>query len=258
MEIIKFSESKQIAFYAASFIAREINNKPDSSLGLTTGSTSIETYKILIEKYKKKTVDFSKVTAFTINEFFGFSIDDECSLASFIKRNFYNDINILPPNMIFFDGKAANTSTECVRFDSLLLSKGGIDLQFLGLGSNGHVAFNEPADTFPTISYLAKLEKETILSNAHRFKSVEATPKYAYTMGIGMIFQAVKILLVAMGKEKANTIRQVILGPVTPKCPASLLQIHNNVTVLLDSDASSALEESSALLKSSGYKITNY
>ncbi len=243
MEIIKFIDSKNISSYCASLIAATISKNNYSVLGLATGSTPLETYKVLIEQYNRKNLDFSKVTTFNLDEYCGLSVENEQSFAYYMKRYLFDHINIKHTNTHIFNGKAVDSSLECERYEDLILSKGGIDILLLGIGTNGHIAFNEPAESFPVKSHLVKLTRETIQANSRFFKSSNEVPHHAYTMGVGTIFSAKKILLLATGKIKAKAIRNTILGPVTPLCPASLLQLHKNITVLLDTSAASEIDK---------------
>lgn len=237
MEILVFESSDKIAEHAAALIAACIQDKADAVLGLATGSTPVDTYNKLIDLYRAGQVDFSKVTSINLDEYAGLSIDDEQSYARFMRDNLFDSINISPASTHILNGKAADLQSECQRYDKLIIEKCGIDLQLLGIGPNGHVAFNEPCEYFPMTSHLVDLSDETIQANARFFDSSYEVPKQALTMGTGQIFKARKILLLATGEDKASVIKSSLLGPVTPMCPASILQLHSDVTFLLDSSA---------------------
>lgn len=241
MEIIIFDNTKKLAAHSASLIAACVKEKADAVLGLATGSTPVETYQVLIDLNKSGALDFSKVTSINLDEYVGLGPEDEQSYARFMKENLFDSINIAPANTHILNGKAQNLTQECLRYDSLIVEKGGIDLQLLGIGPNGHIAFNEPCDHFPMTSHLVDLTDETIQANARFFNSMDEVPKQALTMGTGQIIKARKILLLATGAGKSAAVTSALLGPVTPMCPASILQLHNNVTFLLDSSAASGI-----------------
>jgi glucosamine-6-phosphate deaminase len=237
VEILFFDSTDKLAEHAASLIAASVQKKADAVLGLATGSTPLESYKKLISLYRAGQLDLSKVTSINLDEYVGLSKVDEQSYARFMQENLFDSVNISPANTHIFNGQAADLRLECQRYDELIVKKGGIDLQILGIGPNGHIAFNEPDNFFPMTSHLVDLTDETIQANARFFNSYDAVPKQALTMGTGQIFKARKILLLATGEGKEAAVRSAVLGPVTPFCPASILQLHSDVTFLLDISA---------------------
>lgn len=241
MEVQIFENSDKLAEQAASLIAACIHHKPNAVLGLATGSTPVETYKILIDLYQSGQLDFSKVSSINLDEYVGLSKDDEQSYARFMRENLFDCINISPANTHIFNGKAADLQQECRRYDELIVEKGGIDLQILGIGPNGHIAFNEPSDHFPMTAHVVDLSDETIQANARFFDSSHEVPRQALTLGTGQIFKARKILLLATGEGKEEPVRSALFGPVTPYCPASILQLHSDVTFLLDPVAAAGI-----------------
>ena len=195
----------------------------------------------MIELYNQGSVDFSKVTTFNLDEYCKLDINDRNSYHSFMHENLFNHINIPEENINFLDGNAEDMEIECREYENKIKNAGGIDIQLLGIGSNGHIAFNEPADAFQRWSHVVALKESTIKDNSRFFSSIEEVPTHAVTMGIGSIMQAKRILSIAIGKNKAKAIKQLINGNVTPWCPASVLQFHKDVTLMLDKEAASLL-----------------
>nr|MCR5208547.1 glucosamine-6-phosphate deaminase [Eubacterium sp.] len=191
--------------------------------------------------YKQGAVDFSKVTTFNLDEYCSLDVKDKNSYHSFMYKNLFNHINIPEENINFLNGNARDLEAECKSYEKKIRAAGGIDIQLLGIGSNGHIAFNEPANAFQRWSHVVKLKQSTIEDNSRFFDSVEEVPTEAITMGIGSIMQAERILIIAIGEKKAKAIKQVIDGNVTPECPASILQFHKDVTLMLDKGAASLL-----------------
>lgn len=227
---------------AANIISAKIIIKPDSILGLATGSTPKGTYKQLIEWYNKGDIDFSKTKSVNLDEYKNLSSSNEQSYAYFMQENFFNHINIDKNNTFIPNGLAQNPEQECARYDSVIKDLGGIDLQLLGIGSNGHIGFNEPSDHFKKGTHLVELAKETVLANSRFFNNIDEVPKFAYSMGIQSIMYAKSILLLASGKEKAEAVYQLFKGNISPKVPATILQLHPNVTVIADEDACQLLK----------------
>ncbi len=241
MNVLVFDTEEQIGIAAGYYMCGQVLQKPDSVLGLATGSTPIKAYDHMIKLYKQGAVDFSQVTTFNLDEYCNLDIHDKNSYHSFMYENLFDEINIPAENINFLDGNADNTEHECKEYEKRIKRAGGIDIQLLGIGSNGHIAFNEPADSFQRWSHVVALKESTIKDNSRFFNSIEEVPTHALTMGIGSIMQARKILIIALGEHKAKAVKQVIDGQVTPQCPASVLQFHKDVTLMLDKGAASLL-----------------
>ena len=241
MNVLVFDSEEQIGIAAGYYMCGQVLQKPDSILGLATGSSPIRAYKHMIELYEQGAVDFSKVTTFNLDEYVELDINDKNSYHTFMYENLFNHINIPDENINFLDGNAADLKKECVEYEQRIKDAGGIDIQLLGIGSNGHIAFNEPADSFQRWSHVVELKESTIKDNSRFFDSVSDVPTRAVTMGIGSIMQARRILIIALGEKKAKAIKQVINGHVTPECPASVLQFHKDVTLMLDRSAASLI-----------------
>ena len=241
MNVLIYDNEEQIGIAAGNYMCGQVLQKPDSILGLATGSTPLKPYSQMIELYKKGIVDFSKVTTFNLDEYVNLDVNDKNSYHSFMHENLFDHINIPEENINFLDGNAEDLEEECRRYEKKIKAAGGIDIQLLGIGSNGHIAFNEPADCFQRWSHVVTLKESTVKDNSRFFKSIEEVPTQAVTMGIGSIMQAKKILIIAIGENKAKAIKQLIDGNVTPMCPASVLQFHKDVTLMLDKAAASLI-----------------
>lgn len=241
MNVLIYDNEEQIGIAAGNYMCGQVLQKPDSILGLATGSTPLKPYSQMIELYKKGIVDFSKVTTFNLDEYVNLDVNDKNSYHSFMHENLFDHINIPEENINFLDGNAEDPEEECRRYEKKIKAAGGIDIQMLGIGSNGHIAFNEPADCFQRWSHVVTLKESTVKDNSRFFKSIEEVPTQAVTMGIGSIMQAKKILIIAIGENKAKAIKQLIDGNVTPMCPASVLQFHKDVTLMLDKAAASLI-----------------
>lgn len=234
-----FPNAKALAQSAAILISSQIIRKPDSVIGLATGSTPIATYQELIRLYQEKAVDFSKATTFNLDEYVGIPISHPCSYHAFMQVQLLDHVNFKASFLP--DGNAKALSRECRRYDAAILKAGGIDLQLLGIGHNGHIGFNEPADNFGYGTQVVNLTNSTIQANKRFFNSERDVPRQAVSMGIGTIMAAREIMLLATGSEKAEAVRKMVKGPVTPSLPASILRLHHNVTLLLDEAAASKL-----------------
>ena len=222
---------------AASIMASQITLKPDSVLGLATGSTPIGIYEQLTAWNQDGELDFSQITTVNLDEYYGLAPDDEQSYHYFMAEHLFSKVNLPKGRQFLPDGKNLDADRECERYQDLISLLGGIDMQLLGLGHNGHIGFNEPSDAFVKDVHLVDLAEKTIEANKRFFDRVEDVPRKAYTMGIGTIFQAKKILLVVSGAEKAGILRQVMYGPICPQVPGSILQLHSDVTVVADRKA---------------------
>ncbi len=243
LKIIIAKDYDQISREASLLIAEEIQKKPDLVLGLATGSTPLGTYKELIRLYREKKLDFSRVKTFNLDEYYGLSPDSKQSYAYYMKENFFKHINILTANTHIPDGKAGNIDEECKHYDRMIEEHGGIDLQILGIGSSGHIGFNEPEKELDINTHLVELSKKTISDNSRFFNSKEEVPTHAITMGLGSIMRAKKILLLVYGANKAGIIPQIINGRFTTEVPASILQIHADTTVIIDEELVNNIED---------------
>lgn len=241
MNVLIYESEEQIGIAAGNYMCGQVLQKPDSVLGLATGSTPLKPYGQMIELYKKGVVDFSSVTTFNLDEYVNLDINDKNSYHSFMHENLFDHINIPEKSINFLNGNAEDLEQECKDYEQKIKNAGGIDIQLLGIGSNGHIAFNEPADCFQRWSHVVTLKESTVKDNSRFFNSIEEVPTQAVTMGIGSIMQAKKILIIALGANKAKAIKQLIDGNVTPMCPASVLQFHTDVTLMLDKAAASLL-----------------
>ncbi|MCG8498908.1 MAG: glucosamine-6-phosphate deaminase [Firmicutes bacterium] len=226
-----------LSYLAANIIAEQIKNKPDTVLGLATGSTPMGTYKELVRRNKKGAVDFSGVTTFNLDEYYKISGDNPQSYHYFMYRNLFDHININRNNIHIPDGNTASVEQECERYDRLIRDAGGIDLQVLGIGSNGHIGFNEPASELITKTHLTALTENTIQDNARFFNHADEVPVHAITMGLGTILKAKRIILLISGKNKAEIFKKAFEGKITTNLPASLLQLHPDTTVIVDEEA---------------------
>ncbi|MDI9521565.1 MAG: glucosamine-6-phosphate deaminase [Bacillota bacterium] len=238
--IVHVFESKdQVAKAAGAIFAAQILKKPDSILGLATGSTPIETYAELVKMYKAGILDFSKAKTFNLDEYVGLPASHPESYISFMRRNLFDHINLKEYHLP--NGLAKDLEQECRDYENTIKQAGGIDLQLLGIGNNGHIGFNEPNDHFVYSTNRVKLAESTIKANRRFFDSEDQVPREALSMGIGTIMQAKSILMICLGEGKAEVVEKMINGPVDPKVPASILRTHHHVTVLLDQAAASKL-----------------
>ena len=237
MRIIRAKNYEHMSRQAANLISAQVILKPDSVLGLATGSSPIGTYEQLIEWHKKGDLDFSRVRTVNLDEYVGLAPVDSQSYYCFMRRNFFDHVNIYPANTHIPYGLNPNAEDECSRYDETIHRLGGIDLQLLGLGVNGHIGFNEPADAFPKGTHMVSLTDSTVQANKRFFEKEEDVPRYAYTMGICDIMQAKRVVMVVSGANKAETVKRAFFGPVTPACPASILQLHPDFTLVADEAA---------------------
>ena len=232
MKIIETKSYDELSRIASDLILEQINEKADSVISLATGSTPIGTYKCLIEACKKGEVDFSKVRTINLDEYCGLSPSNEQSYRYFMDDNLFNHININKDNTFLPDGLAEDLDAECVRYDNLINDLGSIDIQILGIGVNGHVAFNEPSDSFPSGTHIEHLTELTIESNSRFFEDIKLVPTTAITVGMKSIMSAKKVILLASGINKKEIIEKSLYGKITPNVPASILQLHPNLIVI--------------------------
>ena len=242
MKIFRTKDYEEMSRKAANLISAQILLKPDCVLGLATGSTPIGIYDQLVEWYKKGDLDFSTVKTVNLDEYKGLTRDNEQSYYYFMHHHLFDRVNIDEENTHVPNGKVENGDEECLRYEALIKSMGGVDLQLLGLGRNGHIGFNEPAADFPKITHCVDLTESTIEANKRFFASADEVPRQAYTMGIGTIMKADKILVVANGENKADAVAAMVQGKINPEVPASILQLHNNVILVADEAALSKLK----------------
>ena len=211
--------------------------KPHAVLGLATGSTPVGAYKQLVEWYNKGDLDFANVTSVNLDEYKGLSPENDQSYRYFMNTNLFNHVNINKERTFVPNGLEPDSEKACAAYNETIRSVGGIDLQLLGLGNNGHIGFNEPNGQFDRTTHCVNLTQSTIEANKRFFASEEDVPRQAYTMGIKTIMQAKKILIVVNGENKADIVERAFFGPVTPEVPASILQLHNDVTLVGDEAA---------------------
>ena len=243
MKIIEASDYQAMSRKAANIISAQVILFPRCVLGLATGSTPLGIYKQLIDWYEKGDVDFSEIRSVNLDEYCGLSPENSQSYHYYMRENFLLHINIKPENTYVPNGMSPDMQEECKRYDQLITALGGIDLQLLGLGNTGHIGFNEPNESFDKMTHQVRLKEKTIRDNSRFFSSIDEVPKSAVTMGIKAIMQAKKIMLVVNGAEKADILERTLFGPVTPAVPASILQLHPNVTVVADSAALTIVRE---------------
>lgn len=237
MRLYRAKDYNDLSRKAANIISAQVIMKPDCVLGLATGSSPLGTYRQLIEWYKKGDLDFSEVKSVNLDEYKGLPKDNDQSYYYFMHQNFFKDININPENTHIPNGMEPDSEKECSRYNQVISDLGGIDLQLLGLGHNGHIGFNEPDTAFAKMTHCVDLAPSTIEANKRFFASADDVPRQAYTMGIKTIMQARKILLIVSGEDKAQILYDVLNGPITPHGPASILQLHSDVTVVADEAA---------------------
>lgn len=242
MRIIKTADYNDMSRKAANIISAQIINKASSVLGLATGSTPIKTYEYLIERYKNGDLDFSGITTFNLDEYYGLPKTNEKSYYYFMYDKLFSHVNINPANVHIPDGTNKNADNECMEYEKSILRAGGIDLQLLGCGHNGHIGFNEPNDVFFSDTHLVNLAESTIQANKRFFKSEDEVPKQSYTMGIKTIMNARKIIMLISGESKKEIVKEAFFGPITSKVPASVLQLHRDFTLIVDKDAFSLCE----------------
>ncbi len=232
MKLIETATYEKLSRSAANLISAQVILKPDSVLGLATGSSPLGTYRQLIDWYKKGDVDFDKVISINLDEYVGLSAKDEQSYRRFMNENFFDHINIRQENTFVPDGCAKNLDAACKAYDAHIEAVGGIDLQLLGIGLDGHIGFNEPDDVFVKNTHVVALDPSTIKANARFFENEEQVPRRAITMGLVSIMQAKKIVLIANGAAKRDILEKAFFGPITPRIPASILQLHPDITVI--------------------------
>ena len=241
MRIICAKDYKEMSEMAADIIGAQVLLKPDAVLGLATGSTPIGTYEELVRRYEAGRLDFSKIKTVNLDEYRGLTRDNDQSYYYFMHSHLFDHININKNNTKVPDGMEPDAIKAGQDYENIIKNYGGIDLQLLGLGNNGHIGFNEPCDEFIDKTHVVDLTESTIEANKRFFASADDVPKQAYTMGIGSIMRAKRVLMIVSGKGKANIVKEAFFGPITPKVPASILQLHNDFILIGDAEALSCL-----------------
>ena len=247
MRFISCADYTAMSRQAANLISAQVIVKPNCVLGLATGSTPIGTYKQLIEWYNKGDLSFANVRSVNLDEYKGLSGDHDQSYRYFMQNNLFNHVDIDVANTSVPNGKAEDADAECAAYDAHIRELGGIDLQLLGMGHNGHIGFSEPADEFVGPTHVVELAQSTIDANKRFFASEADVPRQALTMGMAAILQARSVVVVVSGEDKAEIVHKAFFGPITPRVPASLLQLHPNVTVVGDEAAFSVLRKEGCL-----------
>src|SRR3954468_6825892 len=241
MEVIIQRDYAEMSKVAAYIVAELLNTKPNAVLGMATGSTPLGLYQELVRLHTREQLDFSRVTTFNLDEYVGLPVNHPQSYHYFMHEHFFRHVNIPPHNINIPSGTTSNYSAFCEWYERRIGETGGIDLQILGIGSDGHIAFNEPTSSLSSRTRLKTLSMQTIGDNARFFERREDVPVYAITMGVGTILEARQLLLVASGKSKARAIAQAVEGPVSSMVTASALQLHRDATVFADEEAASEL-----------------
>jgi glucosamine-6-phosphate deaminase len=242
MEVIIHETYEEMGRAAAMEIAKTLNTKPNAVLGLATGSTPLSVYKELVRMHKDEGLDFSRVTTFNLDEYVGLPAGHDQSYHYFMHENLFKHINIQPQNVNIPSGTTGNYEAFCAWYERRIVEAGGVDLQLLGIGSDGHIAFNEPSSSLGSRTRIKTLAKQTIDDNARFFNRREDVPIYAITMGVGTILEARKIVLVANSKKKAQAVAATVEGPVTSMITASALQLHRDAIMILDRPAAGELK----------------
>lgn len=245
MKVIVAKNYEEMSQIAAKEVAKLLYIKPDAVLGLATGSTPEGVYKELVELNKQNKVDFSKATSYNLDEYRGLTGNHPQSYRYFMNTNLFNQINIDKNNTHVPNGVAEDFEKECREYDEAIENAGGIDLQLLGIGTNGHIGFNEPSDFLNLNTHVTELTEDTIKANSRFFDSIEEVPTEAITMGLGSIMKAKKIILLASGQKKAEIISKLVEEKISTRVPASMLQVHQNVLVIVDEEAGSQLKNTS-------------
>lgn len=233
MRIIKCNNYEELSQKAADFVAAQIILKPNCVLGLPTGSTPIGMY----ERLTSMELDFSEVTTFNLDEYYPIQRTNEQSYYYFMNKHLYSKVNLCQDNIFIPNGSAANAEQECLNYEKAIKEHGGLDMQVLGIGQNGHIGFNEPGEMLNSYTHITKLTQNTIEANARFFENMDEVPKQALTMGVATIMRAKRILLLASGKEKARVVKALSGSVIDPEIPATILAAHNDVTVIADSAA---------------------
>lgn len=240
MEVIIKNNYEEISKLAADYLINTVKAKNDAILGLPTGSTPIGMYQEVINRYKDN-ISFQNVRTFNLDEYVGLDKSNLNSYRYFMDENLFSHIDIKEENIHIPNGVATDIEKECINYENLLKTTGQMDIMYLGIGHNGHIGFNEPDEFFEPYTHIVKLTEDTIEANKRFFDNIESVPQTAITMGIKTIMSAKKIILLASGESKAEAISKTVKGKITPRVPASILQLHNDVTLIIDKDAAKFL-----------------
>ena len=242
MKIYKAKDYQDMSRKAANIISAQVITKPDCVLGLATGSTPEGMYAQLVEWYKKGDLDFSEVKSVNLDEYRGMTRDNDQSYYYFMHKHLFDHVNIDPANTHLPNGIAEDPQEECIRYENQIKSMGGVDLQLLGMGHNGHIGFNEPGSSLSSTTRVKALTRQTRIDNARFFgNDPNAVPTHAITQGIGTIMRAKHLILLAFGRNKAHAVAQACEGGITSSCPASVIQLHPHATIILNNAAASEL-----------------
>ena len=242
MRIVRAKDYDDMSRKAANILSAQVIMKPNCVLGLATGSTPIGTYAQLVEWYNKGDLDFSNVTTVNLDEYKGLNRENDQSYYYFMNEHLFSKVNVNHERTFLPDGTEKDSEKACADYNQVIEDVGGVDLQLLGLGHNGHIGFNEPGDVFKAKTHCVDLTETTIKANQRFFASIDDVPRQAYTMGIQTIMQARKILVVVSGEDKAGIVKEAFFGPITPRVQASVLQLHPDVTVVADEAALSLVK----------------
>lgn len=242
MKVMIYKTAEEIAEAVGRIIIKRVADEPTSAIGFATGASPVPTYEYIVNEFNKGNISFKDMKTFNLDEYCDLPVEDINSYHYFMNENLFGKIDVNPENINFLDGNAEDYDKESQRYAEAIKNAGGIKVQILGIGTNGHIGFNEPADEFTDEAFKVKLTQSTRDSNAKYFGGEEKMPKYAMTMGIGSIMRAKEIVLIATGEAKAKAIAAAVNGEVTPQCPASVLQNHPNATLFIDEAAASLLK----------------
>ena len=247
MRILETNSYEEMSLLAARMIGAQVLLKPDCVLGLATGTSPLGTYSELVKDCKAGILDFSRVRTVNLDEYCGLAADHVQSYRYFMNTNLFDHVNIDKTKTYVPNGLEEDSEKACADYNAIIRSVGGVDMQLLGIGGNGHIGFNEPGEAFEKETHCVNLTESTIKANARFFASMDEVPKQAYTMGIKSIMSAKKILLIATGEAKADALYKSLYGPITPNVPASILQLHPDVTVVADEAALKLIREKGLL-----------
>lgn len=237
MNVIIVENYEKMSVEGAKIVAKQVKENPNSVIGFATGSTPIGMYDVLVDYHKNDNLDFSHIKTFNLDEYCGLPKDNIQSYWYFMHNHLFNHINLKQENINMFDGTEKDAEKACGEYDKKIENAGGIDLQILGCGHNGHIAFNEPSEEFSKHSHKVNLQDSTINANKRLFDDVSQVPKSAYTMGIKNIMNAKKVIMLVSGSDKTSTVDKSFNGAIVPQVPASVLQLHNDFTLVLDKAA---------------------